>query len=86
MIMQHSLLQEGCWSDPYRSLVKAATGLRREVNRLMVAFYEGDVQKTVLSMLRCLRSGCHLDHRAAHPSTAQLLLDGLDWQLELLLT
>ena len=86
MIMQQTLIQEGCWLDPYRSIVKAAAALRHEANRLMVAFYEGNVQTTVRSILRCLASGCQLDRRAAHPSTAQLLLDGLDWQLELLLT
>ncbi len=86
MVMQQALLQEGCWADPYRSLVKAATAVRREVNRLMVAFFAGGLPQTVLSLLQCLRSGCRLDQRAAHPSTAQLLLEGLDWQLELLLT
>lgn len=86
MIMQSSLLSEGCWSDPYRSIVKAAQAIRREVNRIMVAFYEGGLEKTILSVLRCMRSGCQIDHRGAHPSTAQLLVDGLDWELELLLT
>jgi hypothetical protein len=82
MIIQSALLAEGCWSDPYRSIVKAAAAIRREVNRIMVAFYEGSLEKTVLSVLRCMRSGCHIDHRKAHPSTAQLLADGLDWELE----
>jgi len=82
MIMQSSLLAYGCWSDPYRSVVKAACALRREVNRIMVAFYEGGLEKTLLSILRCLRSACQLDRRAAHPSTAQLLAHGLDWQLD----
>lgn len=86
MIMQSALLAEGCWSDPYRSIVKAAQAIRREVNRIMVAFYEGNLEKTILSVLRCMRSGCQIDHRKAHPSTAQLLADGLDWELELLLT
>lgn len=86
MIMQSALLAEGCWSDPYRSIVKAAQAIRREVNRIMVAFYEGGLEKTILSVLRCMHSGCRIDHRAAHPSTAQLLADGIDWQLELLLT
>jgi hypothetical protein len=84
MIMQQALIQQGCWSDPYRSLVKAADALRRECNRIMVAFYEGDLEKTISSLLRTLRSGCRIEHRAAHPSTTQLLLEGLDWQLELL--
>lgn len=52
----------------------------------MVAFYEGNLEKTVQSILCTLRSGCRIERRAAYPSTAQLLLDGLDWQLELLLT
>ena len=52
----------------------------------MVAFYEGNLEKTVQSILRTLRSGCRIERRAAYPSTAQLLLDGLNWQLELLLT
>lgn len=86
MIIQQSFIQEGCWFDPFRSLVKAADSLRRECNRLMVAFYEGNLEKTVQSILRTLRSGCRLERRAAFPCTAQLLLDGLDWQLELLLT
>jgi hypothetical protein len=86
MIMQSALLAEGCWSDPYRSIVKAAQAIRREVNRIMVAFYEGGLEKTILSVLRCMHSGCQIDHRGAHPSTAQLLADGLDWELELLLT
>jgi hypothetical protein len=86
MIMQQSLIQEGCWLDPLRSIVKAAASLRHECNRIMVAFYEGHLEETVQSVLRTLRSGCRIDRRETFPSTAQLLLDGLDWQLELLLT
>jgi hypothetical protein len=86
MIIQQSFIQEGCWLDPLRSLVKAAGCLRHECNRIMVAFYEGNLEKTVQSILRTLRSGCRIECRVTYPSTAQLLLDGLDWQLELLLT
>jgi DDE family transposase len=86
MIMQQSLMQEGCWLDPLRSIVKAAACLRRECNRIMVAFYEGNLENTVRSILRTLQAGCRIDRRATYPSTAQLLLDGLDWELELLLT
>ena len=86
MIMQQSFIQEGCWLDPLRSIVKAADALRRECNRIMVAFYEGNLEKTVQSILRTLRSGCRIERRSTYPSTAQLLLDGLDWRTELLLT
>lgn len=84
MLIQQALIQEGCWHDPYRSIVKAAEALRRECNRIMVAFYEGELEKTVSSLLRTLRAGCRIEHRAARPSATQLLLEGLDWQLELL--
>lgn len=86
MIIQQSFIQEGCWLDPLRSLVKAADSLRRECNRIMVAFYEGNLEKTVQSILRTLRSGCRIERRSTFPSTAQLLLDGLDWKLELQFT
>jgi hypothetical protein len=86
MLIQPSFLQQGCWLDPHRSLVKAADSLRRECHRIMVALSEGNREKTVQSLLRTLRSGCCLERRVAFPSTAQLLLDGLDWQLEWLLT
>ena len=79
-------IQEGCWLDPLRSIVKAADSLRRECNRIMVAFYEGNLENTVQYILHTLLSGCRIDRRSAYPSTAQLLLDGLDWDLELLLT
>jgi hypothetical protein len=86
MIIQQSFIQEGCWLDPYRSIVKAADALRRECNRIMVALYEGNLEKTVQSILRTLHAGCRIERRVAYPSTAQLLIDGLDWQLEFLLT
>src|SRR5262249_32854678 len=50
MIMQQSLIQEGCWLDPLRSLVKAAASLRRECNRIMLAFYQGNIEETVKSI------------------------------------
>lgn len=84
MVIQTYFIREGCWHDPERSLVKAAACLRRECNRIMVAFYEGDLEKTEKSLLRLLRMNTRIDRRVAKPSTAQLLLHGLDWQLELL--
>jgi len=70
MIMQQSLMQEGCWLDPLRSIVKAAASLRRECNRIMVAFYEGKLEETVQSVLRTLQAGCRIDSRSTYPSTA----------------
>ena len=49
----------------------------------MVALYEGGLEVVLRSIIRCMRSGCRLERRKGHPSTAQLLLEGLDWQLTL---
>lgn len=81
MVIQQWLIQAGCWEDPWRSLDKAATVVRREANRIMVALYEGGLPQVLRSIVRCMQSGCRLERRTAHPSTAQLLLEGLEWEL-----
>lgn len=86
MLIQQGLVQEGCWHDPFRSLVKAAQVVRREANRIMLALSCGEVEATLHAILRLMRSGCRLQRRGASPSTAQLLEQGLDWNLQLLLT
>ena len=83
MVIQQWLIQEGCWKDPWHSLFKAAAVVRREANRIMVALYEGGLEHTLGSIVRCMRSGCRIERRLKHPSTVQLLLEGLDWQLTL---
>jgi hypothetical protein len=79
MLIQQWLIQAGCWHDPWRSVVKAAAVVRREANRIMVALYEGGLEQ----VLRSMRSGCRIERRNTHPSTVQLLLEGLDWHLSL---
>jgi hypothetical protein len=81
MLIQQWLILAGCWQDPWRSLVKAAAVVRREANRLMVALYEGGLPQVLASIVRCMQSGCRLERRVDHPSTVQLLLEGLDWEL-----
>lgn len=83
MVIQQWLIQAGCWHDPWRSLVKAAAVVRREANRIMVALYEGGLPQVLRSIVCCMQSGCRLERRCAHPSTAQLLLEGLEWELTL---
>lgn len=84
MVLQQRFTQKGSWSDPERSIVKVAACMSRECNRLMVALYEGNLEKTAQSILRLIGMNNRIDRRVAKPSTAQLLLNGLDWQLELL--
>lgn len=81
MVIQQWLIQEGCWRDPWHSLVKAAAVVRREANRIMVALFEGGLEHVLRSIVRCMRAGCRVARRITHPSTVQLLLEGLDWPL-----
>jgi hypothetical protein len=85
MLIQQWLLHEGCWDDPHRSLVKAAQVVRREINRLMVALYEGGVEQALVSILALIGGpGCRLNRRKHQPGTDQLLLEGLDWPIVVL--
>ena len=73
MLIQHWLLEVGCWQDPQRSLVKAAQVVRREANRLMVGLWDGDLERHLTGILRSMRSGCRIEKRKQFPSTAQRL-------------
>ncbi len=84
MLIQQWLIHEGCWFDPARSLVKAAQVVRREAARLMVALSDGTFEVVLAKVLALLAGpGCRLNHRRQQPSTAQLLEQGLDWELVL---
>src|SRR5436305_13819152 len=74
MVIQHWLIQLGCWQDPHRSLFKAAQVVRREAHRLMVALYKGGLEEALRDILRCMRSGCRLNTRKQAPTTSQFLL------------
>ena len=73
MLIQHWLIEAGCWQDAQRSLVKAAQVVRREAKRLMVGLWEGNLEAHVRGILRSMRSGCRLEKRKQFPSTAQRL-------------
>jgi hypothetical protein len=85
MLIQQWLIHEGCWDDPHRSIIKAAQVVRRESNRLMVALWEGGVEQALVSILRLIGGpGCRLNRRKQQPGTDQLLLEGLDWPIQVL--
>jgi Transposase DDE domain len=73
MLIQHWLIEAGCWQDPQPSLVKAAQVVRREANRLMVGLWDGDLERHIRGILRSMRSGCRIEKRKLFPSTAQRL-------------
>jgi hypothetical protein len=80
MIVQHWLILLGCWHDPYRSLVKAAKVVRQVAPRILAALMgDGSLHAALRALVRKMRSGCRLNTRQQHPSTAQILLEELDW-------
>ena len=74
MVLQHWLIQLGCWQDPHRSVFKAAQVVRREAGRLMVALYQGKLAQELPDILRCMQSGCRLNTRKQAPNTSQFLV------------
>jgi Transposase DDE domain len=74
MVIQQWLIHEGCWQDPYRSLVKAAQVVRREANLIMRALYQGGVGEVIEEIVGYMRSGCQTQKRQQAPSTAQFLM------------
>lgn len=82
VVMEQWLLAVGCWQDPYRSAYKAARVVKDAAQRLAAALAGEAPLETVLeSICRQMQVECHLDRRQAHPNSAQLLLEGLDWHL-----
>lgn len=80
MIVQHWLILLGCWHDPYRSLVKAAKAVRQVAPRILAALMgDGSLHAALRSLVRKMHSGCRLNTRLHDPSTAQILLEHLDW-------
>lgn len=79
MLIQHWFIAHGCWDDPARSIIKAAQVMRKECNTIMIALYEGGLERTFHRILRAMKSGCRLNRRKKHPGTNQLLAEGLDW-------
>ena len=82
VVMQQWLVTLGCWQDPYRSLYKAARVVNDAAQRLMAALAgEARLETVVQSICRQMQVECRLDRRQAHPNSAQLVVEGLDWHL-----
>jgi hypothetical protein len=75
LLIQHWLLQQTCWSDPRRSLVKASKVIRDFAwDLLSVVQARWSLSVVVEHMRRVMRSTCRINQRHKFPSTAQLLL------------
>jgi Transposase DDE domain len=81
LLIQHWFLVIGTWHDPYRSLVKAAKLVRQYAPELLSALVGETCWQRVTSRLLRAMQACRLHRRLKYPCHAQLLLDGLDWDL-----
>lgn len=74
LLIQHWLLQETCWSDPRRSLVKASKVIRDCAwDVLAVVRKRSSLLEVIQQMQRVMGSTCRINQRQKFPSTAQLL-------------
>jgi hypothetical protein len=79
-VIAHWLTVVGSWHDLMRSLDKARQCVSREALRLVQALQGQETFASAIAvMTRAMQSGCQLTKRRAHPNSAQLLCEGLDW-------
>ncbi len=72
----HWLLVLSCWQFPDRSLPQAAQTIQRSATALVLALRSCKrLRAVIVSIQRCLQTGCRITRRRKHPSTYQLLLD-----------
>lgn len=81
MVLQHWLLILGTWHDPSRSLFKAAKQVRLHALELFSALAGEAVWEQVMQRLLQAMQHCRVHRRTKHPCHAQLLLEGLDWEI-----
>ena len=81
MVLQHWVLLLGTWHDPSRSLFKAAKQVRLHALELFSALAGEGVWEQVMQRLLQAMQQCRVHRRTKHPCHAQLLLDGLDWEV-----
>jgi Transposase DDE domain len=81
MLLQQWLLLMGTWHDPFRSLVKAAKQVRLHALELMSALAGEGCWSRVMQRLTQAMQGCRVHRRTKHPCHAQLLCEGLDWDI-----
>lgn len=76
LLIQHWLILLSCWSQPEKSLVKAASTIRFNVPVLIVALTGWlDLELAIEQIKRTIALGCRTNPRRKAPNTYQLLLN-----------
>jgi hypothetical protein len=78
MLVQHWVFLVSCWAYPDRSLTKAAQTVQKHALHLASAFASGKrLREALLTVKRCLATGCRMNRRKKRPNTYQLLLNAI---------
>lgn len=76
MIIQHWIMLVGCWAYADRSLMKAASTVRRHAICLATSLRcAGRLAEAIETIAACLAGGCRINKSKKTPHTYQLLLD-----------
>jgi hypothetical protein len=76
MVVQHWLILVSCWSNPNRSLFKAAQTISSHALHLLSHFSNLDQLTQAIELVhQCLLLGCRINKRKTAPHTYQLLLE-----------
>jgi hypothetical protein len=73
-LIQHWLLILGCWEEAERSLVKAASFLKKQSFHVLAALTNFTALVLVLENILPQLSRCKVQKRKARPATFQLLV------------
>jgi hypothetical protein len=78
MLVQHWVFLVSCWAYPNRSLVKTAQTVQKHALHLASTF--GSLRHLITALVtvqRCVATGCRMNRRKKSPNTYQLLLDDM---------
>ncbi len=79
MLVQHWIMLVGCWGYAVRSLMKAATTIRKHATCLALALRcEQQLAAAIGLIVECLALGCRINKSKKTPHTYQLLLNLAD--------
>ena len=77
LLLQHWLIQMGCWKNPHRSMVKASEVVRFLAPCIVLALQATWDLPTLLVLLPVLMKRCSLNSRKKRPNTSHLLVEAL---------
>ncbi len=73
LLIQHWLIQMGCWSNPHRSMVKASEAIRLIAPCVLLALQGPWTLQKIIDLIPFLLKHCSVNTRRKRPSTSHVL-------------